>query len=79
MISMNDQRSALPRAGLLCGCRKVNELVPNVLLARFHNESLPSLFDFVCGGVEAEGDAPSERLDWYESECSDILAVNAIK
>lgn len=58
-----DHRSALPRVSLLCGCRKVNELVPNVLLARFHRESFPSLFVFVCCGVEAEGDALSEGLD----------------
>lgn len=29
--------------GLLCGCKKVNEFVPKVRLALFHNESLPSL------------------------------------
>ena len=51
----------LPRLGLLCGCRKVKELVPSVLLARFHNESLPSLLVFLCAGEE--GDVPSEGLD----------------
>ena len=36
-------RVGLPGVGLLCGCKKVNEFVPNVCLARFHNEMLPSL------------------------------------
>lgn len=36
-------RAFLPGAGLLCGCKNVNEFVPSVRLALFHNESLPSL------------------------------------
>lgn len=51
----------LPRLGLLCGCKKVKELVPSVRLARFHNESLPSLLPFL--GAGEEGEVPSDRFD----------------
>ena len=46
-------------AGLLCGCKKVNELVPRVRLARFHNESLPSLLGLPSGGEAFEVAASS--------------------
>ena len=53
-------RSDVP-AGLVVGCRKVKELVPNVRLARFHRESLPSRLGFPGGGdVEAEAEASSD-------------------
>ena len=42
VVGMTD-RVDLPWAGLLCGCRKVRELVPKVCLARFHKETFPSL------------------------------------
>ena len=39
--------------GRLWGCRNVKELVPNVRLARFHRESLPSLLSLPGGGEPA--------------------------
>ena len=39
--------------GRFWGCRNVKELVPNVRLARFHKESLPSLFSLPGGGEPA--------------------------
>lgn len=42
-------RVDLPWVGLLCGCRKVKEFVPKVCLARFHNETFPSLRG--CAGL----------------------------
>ena len=48
-------------AGLVVGCKKVNELVPKVRLARFHRESLPSRLGLLAGGeVEAEAEASSD-------------------
>ena len=47
----------------MVGCKKVKELVPNVRLARFHRESLPSRLGFSGGGdieAEAEAEASSE-------------------
>lgn len=50
-------------AGLVVGCKKVKELVPNVRLARFHKESLPSRLGLSAGGefeTEAEASASSD-------------------
>ena len=57
--------------GLLCGCRKVNELVPSVRLARFHRESLPSLLGLPGGGetvvsvVSSDGDGCWDIVNDY--------------
>lgn len=48
-------------AGLVVGCKKVNELVPKVRLARFHKESLPSRLGLSgAGETDAEADASSD-------------------
>lgn len=53
-------KAYLPLEDLLCGCKKVNELVPKVLLARFHNESLP----FRPPTTAELGDPPSEGFEF---------------
>ncbi len=58
-----------PFVGRLCGCRKVKELVPKVLLARFQRESLPFL-----PWEGFAGDPPSEGLE-PEGEACDLEAM----
>ena len=43
-------RVYLPGVGLLWGCKKVKEFVPNVCLARFHKDMLPSLLGRAVAG-----------------------------
>ena len=60
-MKMEDERNVgahIP-AGLVVGCKKVREFVPNVRLARFQRESLPSRLGFSVaeGVVEVDADA----------------------
>lgn len=60
--------------GRLCGCKKVNEFVPNVRLALFHNESLPSLRGLPWGaGCTSGGDVGGV------GECAVSEAVAGVK
>lgn len=60
----------IPVTDLPCGCKKVNELVPNVRLARFQRESLPSL-----RGLLGAGDLDGEDCS---GDGSDMIMKNIV-
>jgi len=68
-ILAKQREDYLPLVDRLCGCRKANELVPKVLLARFQRESLPFLpWDGFAGDPLSEGFE-------FEGEPCDVEAI----